>query len=103
MVRHLSFAELRENGLLQEINRQLLHPLGLALEAEPARIVGDPVICRILDHRHDPEGMIFAVPATELRSRARQFSRLWKRRTVPRRKALGFVVQPVQRKKAKES
>lgn len=50
---------LLENGLLFEINRKVLHPLGLALEAE-IDDDGKVVIGSIWDCRSDPEGILFS-------------------------------------------
>jgi hypothetical protein len=46
-------AFLLDSGLLFEINRRVLHPLGLALEVSDDRISG------IWDCRSDPEGIYF--------------------------------------------
>lgn len=34
MINKMNIKEFREKGYLQEVNRQFLHPLGLALEIE---------------------------------------------------------------------
>ena len=51
---------LHEHGLLFEINRTVLHPLGLALSVE----VGDGGTVtgfgQLFDYRADPEGMLFS-------------------------------------------
>jgi hypothetical protein len=84
-VRYMDISEFREIGFLQELNRQFLHPLGLALETaqdECGTCGGDgivrqeegtPVACvpcggtgfierfgGVWDYRDDPEGMTFA-------------------------------------------
>lgn len=62
----ISLRSLTDNGLLFEINRRVLHPLGLALavqwdgetsEGEPDRVV--------LLHDGDPEGSIFEAKTFE--------------------------------------
>jgi len=57
-------AFLADTGLLFEINRMVLHPLGLALEVivndetdRPERFGG------LWDYRHEPEGIRFAAEA----------------------------------------
>jgi hypothetical protein len=50
---------LLENGLLFEINRRVLHPLGLALEVE-IDDDGKVIIGSIWDCRSDPEGVLFS-------------------------------------------
>lgn len=49
---------LHDTGLLFEINRQVLHPLGLALEVN---VMDDGQITfgRVWDCRADPEGILF--------------------------------------------
>lgn len=69
---------LRETGILQEVNRQFLHPLGLALQVgwcdhKETPIVGphEPDKCPyeggfyvgVLDYTEDPEGMYFDLKA----------------------------------------
>lgn len=52
--------ELRQKGVIREINRRLLHPLGLSLEV---RVYKDEqqteTLGRIRDYRDDPEGACF--------------------------------------------
>lgn len=48
--------EFREQGYLQELNRQFLHPLGLALSIE-INSDGTENLGGIWDYREDPEGM----------------------------------------------
>lgn len=49
---------LLENGLLFEINRQVLHPLGLALEVD-VNDSGKIDFGDVWDCREDPEGILF--------------------------------------------
>lgn len=59
MVKRMSAKEFREQGFLRELNRNFLHPLGLALEVvveEDGREFFDGV----WDCRDDPEGIVFA-------------------------------------------
>ena len=51
-----------EKGLIFEINRKVLHPLGLALEIE-IDDDGKVVIGSIWDCRSDPEGVLFSPDA----------------------------------------
>lgn len=87
---------LNDTGLLFEINRQVLHPLGLALSVsiQKDRTV---VFGGILDCRHDPEGWIFA--DEELQDGARKLQAYMgehgNKALITREKALGFVVQPL--------
>ncbi len=58
-IKRMSVKEFRNLGLLMEVNRLFLHPLGLALEFS-AEENGDMRISGIQDYRDDPEGMAFA-------------------------------------------
>lgn len=87
----MSIAEFRELGYLQEVNRRLLHPLGLALEAS---LVDDAeVIYSVWDCRDDPQGIIFG-ENTATGVRAERFDREWAERIDDRRNALGWMIQP---------
>lgn len=72
-------------GLLQEINRQFLHPIGMALQID-----GDKF--SIQDLRHDPEGMIF--DEVEL-PKYKAFAKFASERHEKREKSLGYIVQPL--------
>ena len=80
-------------GLLHEINRRMLHPLGLALEVvEEAD--GSCTFSGVQDFRDDPEGMVFAEDtlSPEKAARVAMEEAL---RLEARHRALGFWVQPV--------
>lgn len=55
----MSVKEFREAGYLQELNRQFLHPLGLALEVIVEED-GTERFGEVWDSRDDPEGYIYA-------------------------------------------
>ena len=63
-VKTITAREFMDRGYLQEVNRQFLHPLGLALaisidEDDP----DDPgEFYSVWDYREDPEGMTFGGP-----------------------------------------
>lgn len=83
---YLGFDDITSTGLLQEINRTILHPLGLAAEV---RLDGSLFI---QDHRSDPEGVMYdEVDA----SKAAAYAEMWTRRVADRTKRLGWVIQPV--------
>lgn len=50
---------LLHTGLLFEINRRILHPLGLAMEVEFPSDGGNSRVSAIWDCRKDPEGVVF--------------------------------------------
>lgn len=91
-IMRINVAQFREFGFLQELNRQYLHPLGMALEV---CILGDgkEIFGGIWDYRDDPEGIIFGpgVIDPEKATRVKAFA---EKRHAERREALGFVVQP---------
>lgn len=91
-MKRLTAREVRDLGVLLEVNRLLLHPRGLALE-----IAWDPddpdavAVLRIQDHRDDPEGVYFDLDPAEWK-KVEAFAAL----VLPGREAaLGYVVQPV--------
>ena len=58
----MNIKDFRELGLLQEINRQLLHPLGLALEVKIDVKTGEESLSGIRDCRDDDdEGVYFGI------------------------------------------
>lgn len=58
-VKKLDLEEFRDSGLLQEVNRQFFHPLGLALEVYVNKHNQVTSISGIQDNRGDPAGMVF--------------------------------------------
>ena len=59
-IKKIDIKKFRERGYLQELNRQFLHPLGLALEVN-INENGDETLGGVWDYRDDPEGIIFAL------------------------------------------
>lgn len=92
--KYLDLDVLRNDGYLQEVNRQFFHPLGLALAVVIPTKPGEPdTHLAVLDYRHDPEGMNFGPgDLTEKAGRLHDIARL---RRVPRVNALGYWVQPI--------
>lgn len=90
-VKRLSIREFVEFGFLQELNRQFLHPLGMALEVVVDNESGEMSLGGIWDYRHDAEGMLFSDGIDEeKRARVEAFQR---ERFQSRQDALGFVYQ----------
>lgn len=95
----MSFQEFHEVGFLQEINRRILHPCGLALafhaeidENGEHRYTGD---VSIVDVRHDPEGMVFGIDATNaetMRGRAQRVRQLMQSRCAVRAEMEGRAI-----------
>ena len=59
-IKRIDIKEFREKGYLQELNRNFLHPLGLALEV----VIdgkGNETLGGIWDYREDNEGMFYDI------------------------------------------
>lgn len=54
----MDIQEFKDGGFLQEVNRQFLHPLGLALEIRKNE-EGEYELGGIWDYRDDPEGILY--------------------------------------------
>ena len=83
-------SEFRELGLIAEINRRVLHPIGLALATD--RTEATLFVVRT----EDPEGMIFPEDGDWVEKCSRA-ERLRVECSEPRMTALGFIEQPVPR------
>lgn len=110
MPKNLSIREAVDLGVIQEINRLVLHPRGLELRVRQlhhrAPLTGDLVartddgalvLDSILDARELPEGLFYGdgkdvAPNADL---ADSFQRLLDDRAGARHLARGYVVQPV--------
>lgn len=91
--KEMSPKEFQETGLLQEVNRQFFHPLGLALyltmDEDDKVVLGG-----ILDSRNDPEGFRFDC---WLNPKAKAYvKRLRSQKARARKKLFGAVIQPVK-------
>ena len=104
VIKKMSTKEFRKLGYLQELNRQFLHPLGLALMV----IVddnGNERFDEVWDARNDPEGIRFDylnpqfVDPEDLeksREKAAFVKEEQVKRSLPRDEALGFWVEPLE-------
>lgn len=91
-------AEFRDLGFLQEVNRQFLHPLGLALEVVICEETGEVTLGRIWDYRDALAGIIFegdALDTPDARIKARRVAHLFHSKARERRDEMGYVVQPL--------
>ena len=92
-----------ERGFVLEINRKLLHPLGLAMavdwpdtpEEKAAAETGETVTVRLWDCQDDPEGILFDDDALMVERRESLEATLTEAapRLKTRRDLLGYVVQ----------
>lgn len=86
-------AFLEENGILFEMNRQVLHPLGLELRFQLAE---DGRINRIelVDNRASPEPIFFSTEAFEEgRQKYERYMQDHGRRNIQKRRQIGMVIQ----------
>lgn len=86
---YMSVRQFRDEGYLQEVNRMVLHPVGLALAA-----VLEEDALRVVDDRSDPGGTIYD-PALDLEPKARLVGREFASRVDERYTRHGWIVQPV--------
>lgn len=91
----MTVKEFRELGLIQEINRRFLHPLGLALEVIIDQDTGEERIERIWDDRDDPEGLVYG-PGMIDAEKARLIYDEEASRMYIRVQMLGFDIQPLE-------
>ena len=89
--------ELKDNGVLLEINRTILHPLGYDMSVRDV----DGVSRLTITKTDDPDGVHYRIediPAEvvgAITSRTSQFQELAKKKHEKRKKTCGYVVQPL--------
>lgn len=100
-IKRMNIKEFREKGYLQELNRNFLHLLGLALE-----IViddnGDEILGGIWDYREDKEGIYYDIKNSD-EERINRFKNNrdfidneLNNRLKLRKKELGFDIEPIK-------
>ncbi len=112
-IKYIDIKEFREAGYLQEVNRQFLHPLGLALEVVQYSTViwWNPLswinptrkerLGGIWDYRDDPEGIHYnleSISTKELGTMKEKAKFVFQKRCVigsNRERILGYVVEPM--------
>jgi hypothetical protein len=92
--KYMSVKEFFKTGLLQELNRQFLHPRGLALEVVTDENNGASIyrLGHIWDYRDDPEGILFDQPPSGYQ--AQYAEELLEQHSKTRKDKFGWVVQP---------
>jgi hypothetical protein len=96
----MDIKEFIDQGYLQEVNRQFLHPLGLALvasaqvEDDTGEVTDQWEIRGVWDARDDPEGIIFSEEVLDS-EKASRVAKEQAKRLAPRLDALGYIVQSV--------
>lgn len=99
-VKQVSPEEARTWGILQEVNRQFFHPMGLALAVNLDQETGEYTGYSLLDYRDqidDNTGMIYADLDSDkaMRKHNTVADMQWKYKK-NREKKLGWYVQPVE-------
>jgi len=85
--------EFRETGFLQEVNRQFMHPLGLAFSVIVDNETGQETLGPIWDYRDDPEGIRYGDDVDS--SKAANVRALWVSKEESRLNRWGWMIQPV--------
>jgi len=92
-MKKLTPKQFRELGFLQELNRQFLHPLGLALEIIE-NDDGTETFGNVWDCQDDPEGIIFDKSFLD-ETKIKFVKLLQKNKHALRKKSLGFIIQDI--------
>lgn len=97
-MKNMSIREFRESGLLQEMNRQFLHPMGLALAitAQSPDDGSEPILGPVFDFRDDPEGGIFGEQCPVDPDKAATVAGMFDEKRKAREATFGWHVQPVK-------
>lgn len=100
--KRLDVKQFRDLGGIQEVNRRLLHPLGLALEVWVEENGIEHFGLGVWDSRDDPEGINFASEGDPeqskiMQDRARAWDEMLVERSPARQAGLGYVVQPIDK------
>ena len=92
----INLQEFMEGGYLQELNREFLHPLGLAMsviiEEDDDGNIENVEFGGIVDHRDDSEGMLFAEDMIE-RDKTDKVSGEFAEKAENRMDKYGFIIQ----------
>jgi hypothetical protein len=86
--------EFREQGYLQELNRLLLHPMGLALEVV-INPDGTEAFGGVWDCRDDPEGIVYSPDLID-DAKARRIYEETRTKQEERLKRFGYIIQPTR-------
>jgi hypothetical protein len=94
-IKRIDIKEFREHGYLQELNRQFLHPLGMALEIVIDED-GNESLGGIWDFRDDPEGMLYhedIAKSRKFKGNIEFVRNQWLQKEKTRKEIHGFMVQ----------
>jgi len=95
-VKLMDLDEFKNEGYLQEVNRQFFHPLGVALALHYDDDSKEISLC-VWDSRDNPDGIVFHpdVVDDDMIEKADKILHLKNERESKRITAFGYVVQPV--------
>lgn len=88
----MSTKDFRALGYLQELNRQFLHPLGLALEVKLDKD-GNESFGEVWDYRDSPKGMTYGPNMIDPK-KADRIEYEQREKADSRRELLGYEIQP---------
>jgi hypothetical protein len=94
----MELKEFLDKGLLLELNRLFLHPLGLAIAFNIDKETGDITFGSIWDYRNDPEGLLICKKDLAKESTKRKHilaKNFIKKQHKKRLKNLGFIIQEI--------
>ncbi len=97
-IKRIPIKEFQKLGFIQEINRRLLHPCGLALEVIIELDTGEATLGGVWDYRDDPEGIYFADEVLS-RAKTKSVTDLFNSKLNHRREVFGHIIQPVPEQK----
>lgn len=98
-IKYMSLKEFMDLGLLQEINRQFLHPMGMALEMIEEDDGSVPGFGGVWDYRDDPEGMYFGEELSKnikFKEKAEKVKEMFEEKRKEREKKFGWHIQSVE-------
>ena len=92
-VDHMTIAEFKDEGYLQELNRKFLHPLGLALEVVVDENGNATEFGGVWDFRDDAEGIIYGGAGPDI-VKAKRIRHYEEDRKPERIARVGYWIQP---------
>ena len=95
-LKRMSVQEFRELGLLQEINRRVLHPCGLAIEVVIDTETGEETFGGVWDFRDDPEGLIYRDEDLDV-NKVTSVEDLIGSKKLVRFERFGYIIQPIKK------
>lgn len=87
-IKEMTVKEFVDAGILHEMNRQFLHPIGLAIDVSVEN--NELKLGRIWDYREDPQGIVFDKIDNNTLIVFKNFQ---KTKHKVRKKTMGFIVQ----------